>query len=50
MGVLLRGGEVLEGGVLLLMRYAGGDWKGGEKEGSVGSEFANVTLPIKVPG
>ena len=48
--MLLKGDEVLEGGVLWLRRYAGGDWKGGEKEGSVGSEFANVTLPIKVPG
>jgi len=36
--------------VLWLMRYAGGDWKGGEKEGRVGGEFANATLPIKVPG
>ena len=50
MGVLLGGNEVLEGGVLWLMRYAGGERKGGEKEGRVENEFAIATLPIKVPG
>jgi hypothetical protein len=49
-GVLLRGDEVLEGGVLWLMRYAGGEWKGGEEEGRAGIESVDVTLPIKVPG